>query len=99
MAKLHITEYGGLVQTSGGVAPHPKEPALASQAVTYTASTASAAFGTNTKLVRIISDATAFLKFGAAPTATANDARLPADVVEYFGVNPDDKVAAYDGVT
>lgn len=99
MGKLHITEYGGLVQTSGGVAPYPNEPALANQAITYTTTTPSAAFGANTRLVRLISDGLVFLKFGATPTADAGDSRLPADTIEYLGVKPGDKVAAYDGVT
>ncbi len=100
MSKLHISEYGGLVQTSGGVAPHPNEPALAIQDVDYTVSAESAAFGANTKLIRVVSDGLAMLKFGASPqTATAVHARLPADVIEYFGVNPGDVVAVYDGTT
>lgn len=99
MAKLHIQEYGGLVHTHGGVAGYPKEPALDSQVVTYTVNAVSNAFGDNTRLIRVVSDGLAFIVVGETPVATANSMRLPADVVEYFGVKPGDKIAAYDGVS
>ena len=69
----------------------------ASQAVTFTTSVASAAFDEATRLIRVIADADVYLAFGAAPTATATAIRVPADTVEYFEVNPGDKVACYDG--
>ena len=91
MAKALITEgvagmYGAQVMRTA-----------ATQAVTYTSSTASAAFNEATRLIRVIADADVYLAFGAAPTATANDIRVPADTVEYFEVNAGDKVACYDG--
>lgn len=100
MAKLSIAEYGGLVQTHGGVAPYPNEPPLATQAITYTTAESSAAFGANTKLVRLISDGLAFLTFGdPAGAATNNDQRLPADVIEFKGVEPGDTLSVYDGIS
>lgn len=67
------------------------------QAVTYSTSTQSLAFGLNTNLVRIVSDADVYLTFGLSPTATATAIKLAANTVEYFEVVPGDKVACYDG--
>ena len=91
MAKALITEgvagmYGAQVMRTA-----------ATQAVTYTSSTASAAFNEATRLIRVIADADVYLAFGAAPVATANSIRVTADTVEYFEVNAGDKVACYDG--
>lgn len=69
------------------------------QAVTYTTSTQSTAFGTATNLIRVIADADVYLAFGASPTATATAIRLPANAVEYFAVHPGQKVACYDGTS
>jgi len=71
----------------------------ATQSVTYTSSTASAAFDLSTRLVRIIADADVFLAFGAAPTATATAIKLVANTAEYFEVDAGFKVACYDGTT
>lgn len=97
MAKLHISEFGGLMQTSGGVGPLVSVPPLAQQAVTYTTAVASVAFGTNTKVIRVCADADAYLLFAAAPVADGDDMLVPGDVIEYFYVQPGDKVSAYDG--
>ena len=69
----------------------------ATQAVTFTTSTASAAFNEATRLIRVIADADVFLAFGLAPTATATAIKVPANTVEYFEVDPGHKVACYDG--
>ena len=81
---------------AGGYGAQVMRPA-ATQAVTFAASVASAAFNDATRLIRVIADADVFLAFGAAPTATATAIRVPANTVEYFEVNPGDKVACYDG--
>lgn len=58
------------------------------------ASALSAAFGTNTQVIRIEADATCSVKIGGvAPVATAADMRIAAGVPEYFAVNPGDKLA------
>lgn len=71
----------------------------ASQSVTYTSSTQSAAFAATTSLIRVIADADVYLAFGENPTATAVGVRVPADTVEYFSVQAGHKVACYDGTT
>lgn len=100
MATLQIQEYSRLAKDSNGHRIQAGvEPAQASQSVTYTTTAASAAFGEQTKLIRVIADADAHLSFGAAPTATVANMRITADTSEYFGVKPGQKVAAYDGTS
>ena len=51
-------------------------------------------FGDDTKLLRVCSDATCFIAINDAPVAvTDKGKRLPADVVEYFGVKKGDKIS------
>ena len=102
MAKLYITEYSGVVSASGipgrsdeGL-PVALEPG-SDQVVTYTTSTASTAFDDDTNYIRVISDSVAHISFGASPSATVNSKFIPANAAEYFGVQPGDKIAAYDG--
>jgi hypothetical protein len=57
----------------------------------------SAAFGTSTTEVRIVSTTNCHIAFGVNPTAAATDNNgfyLPAGVVEYFHVTPGQKLAA-----
>ena len=99
MAKLYISEYEGVRQDSGGLAQVAQEPGIEQTPVTFTPAALSAAFAARTKVVRIVSDADCFLLFGDSPTATANSKFLPANLVEYFGVNAGQKVSVYDGTT
>ena len=98
MAYLFIQEYEELVTDGKGqMVPVGREPAVATQRVTFTTSTASTAFNARTKFIRVTGDAAAYLAFGASPTATASSMLLPSGAVEYFGVTGGQKVAAYDG--
>lgn len=100
MAKAHVQEYAALDRMyTGSPAPLAREPAVATQAVTFTTSTQSSAFNADTQLVRIVADAACHLAFGANPTATANSMLLPSGAVEYFAVTPGHKVAIYDGTS
>lgn len=104
MATATVTEYEKLAEDSRGhVMPVPMEPALASQSVTYTTSTAvSNAFNANTRYVYIqTNDTNAHVKFAATPTATANDRLLIAGDGAFFGVHPgiSMKAALYDGTS
>ena len=97
-ATCKINEYAELmVDASGRTVMVAKEPAIATQEVTYTTTVASSAFNAATKFVRIVCDAKAHFEFGSAPTATASDSYYPADTPEYKGVDAGDKVAFYDG--
>jgi hypothetical protein len=95
MAKLYITEFASQdYDVRGGLMPVALAPSVADQTLAIgVASVVSAAFNAATGFVRVTTDVTCSLKFGAAPVATANTMRLAADAVEYIGVSPGDKVA------
>ncbi len=100
MATCKISEYANLAKDAAGkTVMAAREPAIATQTVTYTSSTASAAFNAETEIIRVIADAKAHFVVGAAPSADADDPYVPADTVEYFGVQSGDKIALYDGTT
>lgn len=94
MAKVYISEYTRMPTDTRVPVPAGAEPAIATQTVAIGAgSVQSSAFNTNTRFIRLHTDAICSVKFGANPTATANDARLAANQTEFFGVNAGDKVA------
>jgi len=101
MANMYITELKQIItDTEGRAAPVGLFNGTETyQAVTYTSSAASAAFVATTSVVRVTCDEAAFLVFGSSPTATATGTKVQAGSVEYFGVTPGQKVAAYDGTT
>lgn len=66
------------------------------QNVTYTTAANSSAMSEGTKFVRVIADAAVYLDFNGS-AATANSLRLPADTVEYFGVEKGQVISCYDG--
>lgn len=101
MATMYIREYKYLCRDEGGnvIQAGYEDGFTTGQAVTFTTSTQSAAFQDDTKVVRITCDAEAFLDFGTNPTATAADGlNVQADTPEFFGVQPGQKVAAYNGL-
>lgn len=57
------------------------------------ASTQSQVFNERTKFVRLHCDAICSIKFGASPTATADDARMVANQTEFFGVTRGHRLA------
>lgn len=93
-ATCKVSEYATMVtDESNRIVPVAQEPAIVLQTVTYTTSTGTSAFNARTRFVRIVCDAKAHFRFSTAGTnATANDAYVAADAVEYFGVP---KGAAY----
>lgn len=101
MATLYITEYSQVAPIMRDVRAQAgfENGQVTRQTVTYTTSTASAAFQDSTRLIRVMADAYATLEFGTAPTADANDHPIQANVEYWFGVPEatDFKVAAYDG--
>ncbi len=100
MANLNITEFSGTPTKNGSNIDIAALPGLAVQSITYTSSTASAAFNAETRLIRVTVDADAWLVVAETPTATvATGTKLPSGAVEYFYVQPGDKIAAYDGTT
>ena len=74
-----------------------KEPAIASQQVTFTVSSVpSNAFNESTRFVRVHANGTCRIEFGSNPTASGTSMRMAAGATEYFGVTPGMKVAAID---
>lgn len=96
MAVLYIQEYSRIAGDADG--HHVQagfEPAVTSQAVTFTTTTQSAAFNTATKFIRVFSDTACYVKFGSNPTATtATDMPLAANTAEFFAVVAGQKIAA-----
>lgn len=101
MATLWVTEFSGCAVVNNTLTPAPRVPPTAEQKVTFTTTTASAAFNSNTTLVRVIADADCHIEWGTDPTATTDNMKLEGDN-EFWGVVPPGgtlKVAAYDGVS
>lgn len=92
MAILYISEYTQqqISQPTVGT-----EPSVANQAVTFTGTPGqSAAFRSDTKMVRIHPDGICSIKFGTNPTAATTDARMVAGQTEYFLISPGYKISA-----
>lgn len=97
MSVAYVTEFTELtLEGKGNVVPAPKHPATHQAPITYSASAASAAFGDNTRLIRIVSPVACHYKVSGSPVASVNTAYLPADFVEYIGVTGGDKIAFID---
>jgi len=91
MSTLFISEFTANSQRDFGRA---KMPSNVDQTVTIGATSAqSSAFQASTNLIRVVADATCAIAIGANPTATATNLFLPANVVEYFEVQPGNKIA------
>lgn len=96
-SKLFISEYGvlGATNSPGGAAQIAAEPALVDQVVDFSGGvTASSAFSTSTRFVRLQCDTRCAIRVSTAGTAAATTNKpLAADSPEYFGVQPGDKVS------
>jgi len=92
MATLYITEF---LPRSTGTFQVAVIPPVAEQTVAIgISSVASAAFNSNTGLVRLCCDSPCSVAWGLAPIASSTTCRLPANGVEYFNVSsPGMKVA------
>lgn len=96
MGTLYITEYYS--GSSAGI-PVVRKPALVTQTVGIGAgSLQSAAFGGDTKLIRVHTDAICSVAFGTNPVATTSDARMAANQTEYWEVVPGLKLAVISNV-
>jgi hypothetical protein len=94
MATLYISEYVRTGLTTRALVLAGEEPSIASQTVSIGASSAqSSALNAETRFVRVSTDATCSIAFGANPTATTASMRLPANSTEYFAVMPGMKIA------
>lgn len=93
MAVLYITEYSTLPFSGGHPLNMVQEPGYTDQTVAIGSSTQSSAFGGNTRIVRLHTDAICSVLFGTNPTALTTSKRLAANQTEYFSVVPGQKVA------
>lgn len=99
----YVMEFQRMILDSNG-SPVPVanlDPGNApTQKIAYTTASLSGAFGSATRFVRVICDAKAFFKItNASVPATANDAYIPPDSAEYFGVTPGWRLSFYDGTS
>ena len=92
MATLWIREYSS--PPSIRDTPIAPEPGVDQTPVTFTTSTASAAFGSQTKYIAMIGSAAFHYVIGDAPVATTGSLKVPADTLLYVSVEAGDKVAA-----
>ena len=88
MSSLNITEYSNLSRDIGGsISPPVQEPSQATQTVTFTVSSVqSSEFASNTKIIRLVSDADCRISVGVNPVSDSDSTIVPAGSVEYFGV-------------
>ena len=93
MATIYITEYASLAPM-GTPTSIAQDPPVANQTKAIGGTTAqSNAFASNTRLIRVHTDAICSIEIGADPTATTVTRRLAANQTEYFGVKGGDKLA------
>ena len=99
MASLYIAEYGKLaLGLNGETVLAPIDPPIAEQKITIAGtSAASAAFNTQTRFIRMHTDAICHILIGKTPTAVATKARMVAGQTEVRGVNGGDKIAVIEG--
>ena len=101
MAIAIITEYRKIAtDVNGNSIQAGQEPSIATQSVTFTTPKDAVAFHSNTRLVRIIADADAYVAFGLTgdtPSASAADTKIASGVEAYFGVPGSGVLSVYDG--
>lgn len=103
MAIFNIVEFGVIqAYPDNSSAQIPLTPPVATYELTPTGSSqmVATAVNVNTQMVRISTDTTCRIAFGigtAAATANATSLRISADAVEYFGVNPGQRIAVILG--
>ena len=77
----------------------PWFPGVTEQVVTYTTSTASANFNSQTKYIGFICSAKAHFALAVSATATANNPWVPADTWMFIAIDTGDEIAFYDGTS
>ena len=88
MASLYITEFASFGGSDLGHQQVAAMPPVAEQKLTIGSEVDSAALNAQTKFVRLHCDAICSIKIGASVNAAVTNMRLPADTIEYFGVQP-----------
>lgn len=94
MAKLTITEFSLLTETSLGRTQIVRTPPVVEQQLLISGvSNPSAAFNPATVIVRLKTDTACSIAWGASPVATSGMCPLEVGQTEYFGVVPGRKLA------
>lgn len=95
MSLLYIEEYDTTALGLRGGVMAAQQPPVAVQIVDYSSGSAvqSAAFGVNTRFVRLHCDVPCSRLFGDNPTALVTSGRMAAGDTEYSGVTPGSKVS------
>jgi hypothetical protein len=97
-SKLYVTEFEAPQNAMGGMFPPLaffSDDAILQAPIDYSGGHAeSAAFGTNTRLVRVHTDSICCVIIAKAPVATTSHQRMTAGQTEYFLVKPGDKISA-----
>ena len=91
MAKLYVAEFERPRNQWVNVGNAP--PVTEQNVAIGGSSTQSSAFSAQTAIIRVATDAICSIAIGTNPTATANSMRMAADQVEYFSVQPNQKIA------
>lgn len=91
--KLYVIEFA---EFQPGSPPIAEMPPITKQTVDFTSgATASAAFNSQTRYVRLMADTRCSIRVTTAGTAaTTSDLPMAVDAPEYFKVAPGDKVSA-----
>lgn len=99
MAYAYISEYSEMIEDrSGNTVPVPREPAITTQRISFTTSTASAELNEATKFVRVETELKAHYLVAKDPTALVTSPYLVAHIPEFFGIAGEGlKIAFYDG--
>jgi hypothetical protein len=96
LAKLYISEFSDVLQTSNGPVQIAAQPSLVDQTpvVIGAGANSSAAFGAATRFIRVHTDVICSILISTVGTAaTANNARMAANQTEYFKVNAGDSLS------
>lgn len=98
MSTVSVTQFSAVAQAANGSLMCPQAPFVATEDINAsTTSAQSAAFDSQTRFVRIVSDANVRVRIGSNPTAVATDMPIRADMPEFIAVVPGDKIAVIEG--
>lgn len=100
MATMYITEYEDLARDGrDSTVQAGQEPGNGEQIISFTGTAGNSAnFAQSTRFIRVKCDGPAQLAFGAAAIATSsNSTQVSANIPEFFGVIPGQRVSAITG--
>jgi LysM repeat protein len=96
MATIYVSEYTSMANALNGAAQVAQHPGVQQQSMAITASstTLPTAFTPQTRFIRVQNDSICSIAIGSGtPVAVTTKFRVPAETIEYHGVNPGDTLA------